>query len=221
MDRILRCGFLLGTIVAFAARLVFASSPSRTHRDALWAPPNIVIDDKDAKPTLPKEMIRGLHVGTTSIIFNETARDSAQKALGGTVGMEGDAGDWEAWLCYHGRNSHGRWILWLLSSELDNDNVSGILWMRLSANESVDSRCKLISGEDAVTLPILLEPGMSESDLRLTLGKPTFASQNIREYLHEHHEIVDHRDFTVTNDIDMIIEDGAVRSIQVWRDSVN
>jgi hypothetical protein len=166
-------------------------------------------------------MINRLQVGSTAIVLNETSRAAAQKLLGGTVGIHGDGGDWEAWLCYHGRNSRGPWILWLSSSEVDNENVDGFLWMRPSANESVDSRCKLIPGDNPVRLPIALQPGMRESEVRQVLGKPTLASDNLLEYSHEHHKTINQLDFTVTNDVNVVFDNGTARLIQVWRSEIN
>jgi len=166
-------------------------------------------------------MIGKLQVGSTPIVLNETSRAAAQKTLGGTEGTRGDAGDWEAWLCYHGRNSNGRWILWLLSSEVDNENVSGFQWMQLSPGQLPDHRCKLIPGDRPVSLSIAILPGMSESEARRVLGKPTLVSGNLLEYSHEHDQSINQLNYTVTNDVNLVLERGRVRSIQVWRSVIN
>jgi hypothetical protein len=143
------------------------------------------------------------------------------RLLGGTVGTRGDAGDWEAWLCYYGRNSNGRWTLWLLSSEVDSENVSGFQWMQLTPGQIPDHRCNLIPGDSPVRPSIAIQPGMSESEARRSLGKPTLFSGNLLEYSYEHNQIIDQLDYTVTNDVNLVLERGKVRSIQVWRSVIN
>lgn len=137
------------------------------------------------------------------------------------MGEQGDAGDWEAWLCFHGRNPDGRWMLWLLSSEVDNENVSGFQWIQLSPGQIPDRRCKQIPGDKPIELPVAIWPGMSESEVRRVLGEPTLVSGNLLEYSHEHNETINQLDFTVTNDVNLVLERGKVRSIQVWRSCIN
>jgi hypothetical protein len=200
-----------------------AQTPSRGHgsKGVLWVPPVINLPDEHPGPGVQREMIGRLRVGSVPIILNETSRAAAQKALGGTVGIQGDAGDWEAWLCYQGHNAKGRWMLWLLSSEVDNENVSGLQWTQLSPAEAADHRCKLISGNNTVRLPDTLKLGMSAAAVRQVLGEPTLVSGNLLEYSHEHHQTIDQLDYTVANDVNLVLESGKVRSIQVWRSVIN
>ncbi len=166
-------------------------------------------------------MVGWVQVGAKTIVLNDTSRAAAQKLLGGTVGAQGDAADWEAWLCYHGRNSDSRWILWLLSSEVDNERVSGVQWMQLSPSQIPDRRCKLIPGDESVRLPIPIRPAMSQSEVQQVLGKPTLIWRNLLEYSHEHNQTIEQIEYTVTNDVNLIFESGKVRSIQVWRSVIN
>ena len=165
-------GFHLAVVIALTivSTLAQSPSPSRKSVKVLWRPPTIDLPDEHPQSTVPTEMIGKLQVASTSIVLNKTSRTEAQKALGGTVGMQGDAGDWEAWLCYHGRNSSGRWMLWLLSSEVDNENVSGFQWMQISQGQTPDRRCKLIPGENSVSVPLAIHPSLTESVARRVLG---------------------------------------------------
>jgi hypothetical protein len=223
MERLVCGAFGIAIVTALATVSLFAQAPPRSHggRQVLWAPPSIDLPDEHPDSSVPREMVGRVQVGAKTIVLNGTSRVAAQKALGGTVGTRGDAGDWEAWLCYYGQNSVGRWILWLSSSEVDNENIDGIQWMSLSPGQNPDRRCKLIPGDKPVELPIAIRPGDSESSVRQVLGKPTLAAGNLLEYSHEHHKIINKLDFTVTNDVNVVLEAGKVRTIQVWRSAIN
>jgi len=223
MERVVHGAFGIATVIALATLPLFAQAPPRSHsgREVFWAPPSIDLPDEHPDSNVRREIVGSIQVGAKTIVLNKTPRAAAQKLLGGTVGMQGDAADWEAWLCYYGGDARGPWVLCLSSSEVDNENVDGFQWMSLSPGQHPDRRCKLISGDNAIKLPIDLRLGMSDSEVRRVLGKPTLAAGNLLEYSHEHHKIINKLDFTVTNDVNVVLEAGKVRTIQVWRSVMN
>jgi hypothetical protein len=224
MKHLLHCAAPLGVVLLLAILAGFAQAPSRSPGNKgapLWAPPKIDLPDEHPESTIPAEMIGKVQVGSTPIVLNKTPRAEAQRMLGGSAGVQGDAGDWEAWLCYHGRDAHGRWMLWLLSGEVDNENVSGFQWMQLSSGQIPDHRCKLIAGHKPVSLPIAIWPGMIEAEARRVLGRPTLVSGNLLQYSYEHDQKIEQLDYTVTNDVNLVLEKDKVKSIQVWRSEIN
>src|SRR5437868_11600688 len=79
----------------------------------VWEPP-AGLDFSSAKPTAPRELISSLQISGMNIILENTKLEAAQKQLGGTIGHRGDAGDSLHWLCLHGADRHGPWVVWLM-----------------------------------------------------------------------------------------------------------
>ena len=211
----------IGLAMVLATASAIAQAPSSNHLKVLWAPPAIDLPDEHPASNSPNEIIASLSVDSKPIVLNRTSRAMALSALGGTEGQQGDAGDWESWLCFHGRTAQGRWMLWLLSSEVDNEDVSGFQWMLLSPGDVPDRRCKPIAGASPVKLSIPLKLGISESDARRLLGKPCLVFGNLLEFSYEHEQKNDQGTYTLTNEVDLVLNQGRIQSIRVWRSEID
>ena len=188
----------------------------------LWSPPRIGWPDELPPSTVPQEMIGTLHVADMRIILEDTALENAQKHFGGPIGSRGDAGEAEGWLCLHGSDSNGPWIFWLTSGEIDGPAIDGFQWRRLSAGEAPDRRCHTLPlGNSRIELPIPIRLGTSETEARRTLGRPTFARGKLLIFCHEHQTIIDRENYTVSNNIAVVLRDGVVWAIQVAKSTSN
>jgi hypothetical protein len=110
-----RCGAYMFVVVA---ALLQASAQSGQTPIAFWEPPAWDIPD-NLKASAPKEMVSSLSVAGYEITLEETKMDDVQQRLGGEIGSKGDAGDALEWLCFHGEDGTGEWVLWLESGEID------------------------------------------------------------------------------------------------------
>jgi hypothetical protein len=107
------------------------SSSSAQSRDkveirALWEPPATIEFPGTVKANISKEMINSLRVADKSIVLDETELTDVQRDVGGTIGSRGDAGDSLHWLCSSGRTVGDKWVLWLMSGEMNGGSVGGI-----------------------------------------------------------------------------------------------
>jgi hypothetical protein len=58
---------------------------------------------------------------------------------------------------------------------------------------------------------------MSESEVLTTLGKPTSRASNSLFYFHEHKELIHNEPYDSDNSIVLILRDGAVWALEVWK----
>ena len=178
--------------------------------------------DRLPKSSVSKPIITFLRVLNVEVKLDETELKSVQNRLGGVVGSRGDAADSLQWLCYAGADRDDRWVLWLLSGEMNGGSVGGFLWRRISPSTSVDPRCGLL-GKSAITItlpkPILL--GMREPELLHVLGAPTKRQANRYLYVHQHDSksAGQKESSTSANTVSILLGDGVVRGIEVWQTS--
>jgi hypothetical protein len=203
---------LISILIATAA--AFAQS-DRT----IWQPPTLDLPDTLPHATVSKEMITKLRVGKMQVILEETPLSDAQKNLGGTIGARGDASEALQWLCFHGSDANGRWVLWLESNEMDGGNVNGFAWQRIAAKAIIDRRC----GAQAIKieLPIQLAIGLTESEVRGILGTPTTEYRDTLVFDHEHQETIRNEPFTASNTVYVELRSRIVWSVQVWKTTSN
>jgi hypothetical protein len=210
---ILAASLLAASCLAQHANSASAEGPA-------WEPPNIEWPEELPRATIPNPMITSLSVASTRIILEKTSLTDARKHLGGVVGHRGDAGESLSWLCLHGTDADGRWILWLESSEVDGGDVSGFQYRRLSAGTTVDSRCREFGNiRHAIKLPVPLRLGMTESQVRGVLGLPTVTQGHTLIFDHEQKHAIHDVNFTLSNTVAVVFADGIASAIQVW--SVN
>jgi len=174
------------------------------------------------RPTVSKEMIGALRVANMPIVLEETKLEDAQKRFHGAFGDSGDAGDALGWLCLHGSNKDGPWILWLTSSEIDGPGIGGFQWRRRSLHETPDRRCsKLPEGKGGIELPIPLHLGMTEADVQKVLGRPTVTRGKTLFFCHEHKRVIRKENYTVSNGVAIVLRDGVVLAIEVAKTTSN
>jgi hypothetical protein len=209
----LRCALLILACAAFAQTVEHSNSQSRL----VWEPPEWNFP-QDLKASVPKEMFSTFRVSSYDITLEETSIDSVQKHLGGKTGQRGDAGDALKWLCFHGEDTVGRWVIWLESGEIDGGYVGSFQWRRLSDQDVLDSRCHALGG-DAVNLPMSLRLGTRKAEVLKSLGQPTSRDTERLIYLHEHEGTIRGKPFTTSNIVMVTIRNGLVWAIQASKTS--
>jgi hypothetical protein len=187
----------------------------------VWEPPTIDWPDSPSPATIQMEMIVALKVADFPIILEKTELEAAQRRFGGTIGSRGDAGDAEGWLCLYGRSAKGRWMLWLTSTEMNGPSIGGFQWRRLSPNESPDRRCSTIPKGSGIKLPIALHLGMSEQEVRRILGRPTFVRGKVLIYCHDHSQLIDGATYDASNNVALVLRNGAVWVIKASKTTSN
>lgn len=201
--------------VIFFVSLTFSqnTNPIKQARN-LWEPPTWQFPE-NIKASVPKEMISALHVTGFEVRLEETTMKDAQRHLGGEIGTKGDAAEALKWLCYHGRDDHSPWVLWLESGEMDADYVGTFQWQRLTSDE-VFAHCREVSGPaPIVTLSVSLGLGANEADVLTTLGPPSFGNDKSLIYFHEHDLMVRGKPYTASNVVAIHLRNGLVWAILV------
>jgi hypothetical protein len=210
MNRIVIAVLLAATAAAFAQS-----------DGIVWQPPPLTLDLPDALPhaTISKQMITKLRVAKKQVILEETPLNDVQKYLGGTIGQRGDASEALQWLCFHGADAKGRWVLWLESDEMGGGNVDGFAWQRIAEKATLDRRCRTQAVE--IELPIQIALGLTEPEVRGKLGTPTAKHRNTLIFVHEHQETIRNEPFTASNTVYVELRSGVVWTVQVWRITSN
>jgi hypothetical protein len=144
-----------------------------------------------------------------------------QVMFGGTIGHVGDAGEWFQWLCLHGADDTGPWVLWLESGEIDGPYVGGFEWARVPRSSQFDERCAALPDASKVELPIQLRLSTPEASVLQLLGQPTFRKGNVLAYEHEHNETIRGEPFISDNGVYVGIREGVVWAINVWKTTSN
>jgi hypothetical protein len=176
------------------------------------------MSDALPKATVSKEMTGQLRVSGMTIVLEKTDMRDVQRRFGGTLGQEGDAGDYLQWLCVRGGDATGPWVLWLESGEMNAGTVGSFQWRRLTRAVKFDERCGSVSQNDnAVELPIALGLDISESKVLRTVGQPTARQRNTLLYVHEHEESDQNQPFTILNTLSVVVTNGRVSAIEVLK----
>ncbi len=201
------------------AALLAITSAAFAQSAGIWQPPTLDLPDRLPQATVSKEMITKLRVAEMQIILEETPLNDVQKNLGGVIGSRGDANEALQWLCFHGSDAKGRWVLWLESSEMGSGNVDGFAWQRMAEKATLDSRC--LTQDVEIDLPVRLAIGLTESDVLGCLGTPTAKYRNTLIFDHEHQETVRNEPFTSSNTVYLELRSGVVWAVQVWKTTSN
>jgi hypothetical protein len=185
---------------------------------AIWTPPSAVDFPNSMKATVPGEMITSLNVSGLPVVLEESELEMVRKHAGGTIGHSGDAGDALSWLCYHGTDPQGDWVLWLMSSEIDGGAVGGFRWQRVRHAADVDGKCQTLpEGRSSVQLPVALQFGIAEAAVLDALGQPSSKLGNVLLYLHEHEVTIHNTPYTAMNTVAVILQGRVVWAIEVWK----
>jgi hypothetical protein len=193
------------------------NTPPSSRTRVAWQPPRW--DDllnELPTATVPKEMVGAFRVSNFPIEFEQTKIDDVRTRLGGIIGHKGDAGEYREWLCFHGKNSEGRWVLWLENGEIDGGRVGSFRWERLPTNAELDQRCRILQRKaGGIVLPISLRLGTTEKEVLKTLGTPTVRRGDRLIYIHEHDETIRGEPFTSNNIVEVRLRGGTVCAIEV------
>jgi hypothetical protein len=173
-------------MLASSAFAQAVSQPSSHTARSIWEPPEWNFP-QDVKATIPKEMVSTFRVSGNDITLEKTSMKEVQQRLGGVIGEKGDASDASEWLCFHGADALGGWVLWLENGEIDGGSVGSFQWQRRSNRDILDIRCPtLTKAGSVVQLPLSLQLGAKSSDVLKSLGPPTSKTDESLIYLHEH-----------------------------------
>jgi hypothetical protein len=173
-------------LLASSALTQTVSQPVTHAARSIWEPPEWNFP-QDVKATVAKEMVSTFRVSGYDITLEETSMNDAEQRLGGAIGKKGDAGDALEWLCFHGADAVGGWVLWLESGEIDGGSVGSFQWQRLSNRDVLDIRChSLRNVGSAIELPLSLHLGAKSSEVLRSLGPPTLRTDGRLIYLHQH-----------------------------------
>lgn len=218
----------LGTYILLAVALTTVVLQGDDHSTAdakesvVWAPPQFWYPKIFPKPTVPKELVGHLRVGNVNILLEETPIKDVQAHLGGVIGHRGDAAEYLEWVCVHGSDEIGQWVLWIEGGEIHGGTVGGFRWQRATPSARFDNRCAVLpKTDDRITLPISVGLGTTETDLFQALGKPTTMEGDNLLFAHEHDETIRGEPYTSDNNVSIFLRRGVVWAMQVWKTTVS
>jgi hypothetical protein len=173
---------LIFTVANFTA-IIYAQSKS------IWEPPNLGVQSmaETEHPSGVQDLVSKIAIGSFNVVLEKTSLEHVGTHFSASIGHSGDAGESLEWVCLHGQDRLGQWILWIESGEIDGPAVGGFLLMRRSANNRLDNRCKPVD-DGSISLPISLSLGMSRAQVVAALGPPT--SQSGSHLFYYHHRVV-------------------------------
>src|ERR1700751_2191855 len=92
------------------ASSAFTQTVNHHNIHRLWEPPAREVLE-NTKATVPKEVLSSIRVANYDIMLGKTGMEDVQGRLGGEIGKRVDASDTSEWLCFHGADAIGKWIL--------------------------------------------------------------------------------------------------------------
>lgn len=203
------CRYRLVLILSLACD---ALTQTQARHQRLWEPPDWHFQ-QNIKKSVPKEMLSSLQISGYPIQLEKTSLADVEKHFGGKIDARGDAGDAVQWLCFHGSDASGNWVLWLESGEIDGGDVGSFEWRRVSAEAEMDHRCVALGGQPQLPLPLHL--GMELVEVVKTLGQPSWQSPQRVIYMHEHEEIINGERYDSSNIVMLRVRSGVVWAIAV------
>jgi hypothetical protein len=163
-------------------------------------------------------MARQLRVSDMTVVLEKAKMTEVERHFGGTLGNEGDAGNYLEWLCLRGGDASGPWVLWLESDEIDAGYVGSFQWRRVTRGAKFDERCALLpKADDRVGLPIALDLSTSEAKLLHVLGQPTSRQGNTLLYVHEDEALDNKKPVKELNTVSVVIRNRRVWAIEVLK----
>jgi hypothetical protein len=179
----------------------------------IWAPPFVQLPPEWPHSTIQKPIITRITVADFPIQLEDTELDVVAKHLNVTTGHQGDASEFLAWLCLHGKDKEGPWGLWLTSGEIDGPMIEGFQLQRLTTSAALDSRCRSLNDSSrSISLPIPIHLGMTESQVQAVLGKPSSRFGDASIYVHEHGLQLHGEPYTAGNSVILSYKNG-----ELWR----
>jgi hypothetical protein len=158
-------------------------------------------------------MIASLKIDGANIKLENTNLADMHRRFGSVIGQSGDASEFLAWLCLHGSDPSGPYVLWLTSGEINGPAIGGFTWQHLERGAHPDPRCHALSPAAAVHLPIPIRLGMTQSAIEKLLGPPSARQGGIVMYIHEHNLTLHNLPYTSTNTVEVDYKNGVVSAI--------
>ena len=210
------------TLLLSVIFFIVASAASEAGQ-SFWEPLGVVPSLAPLpRPSVSREFITRLRVANSNVILEKTTMKEVQARLGGTVGHRGDASESLDWICFHGTDLSGRWVLWLESGEIHGDTVGAFELRRIPPSAILDDRCGVLpSPNSRVILPVALQLGAREAQIVQALGAPTVKRGDVLVYLHEHQETIRRQVFSASNVLAVFVRGGVVEAIEVWKTTVS
>ena len=209
-------------LIACAASAQSRATAATEAGPLIWEPPTINIAKQLPPAASPKPIITMLRIGRIDISLEDTELSAAEKSLGAKVGRRGDASQYVAWLCFHGKDSNGRFALWLESSEIAGGVIDGFAVRRIPSTATPDRRWRVLQPDETVmTAPIQVHLGMTKAQVLKVMGQPTAIDGNILIFEHEHNETIRGEPFTADNTVYAQLDNGIAARIQVWKDTTD
>lgn len=202
---------------------LFVTAIANGQANPLWEPPRIGVQSIVEQPTGALDLVSKITIGPFQVALEDTPLEEVGTHFSASIGHVGDAGESLAWVCLHGQDRIGQWVLWIESGEIHGPMCGGFLLMRRTANSQLDSRCKPVA-DGRISMPILVRLGMSRAQVVAALGPPT--SQSGSHLFYYHHRIVTlspkagvaPEPFDMNNTLYIRLNSGnKVDAFQVWR----
>jgi hypothetical protein len=205
----------LGSVAV--AIVLIAALPGRAQQrmesgHTLWEPPRVEWPTKEIRGPV----IHRISVGGFPNVLNQTPLGDAKRTLGGTIGSGGDAGNAEAWLCFHGSDESGTWIFWLTSIEIDGDTVGGFTWKHVETGTTIDSRCRNLRGSNPIRLQLPLHIGMTRAEALKILGDRASVGHSEMVNMRRVQKVIDGTQYTISNGIEVALRKGAVVQVAAF-----
>jgi hypothetical protein len=211
-------------MLKFFSILIFTAANltaiARGQATPIWEPPSIGVPfiPETEHPSGAQELVSEIAIGSFNVVLEKTLLEQVGTHFRAFTGHSGDAGESLDWVCLHGQNRIGQWILWIESGEIHGQTVGGFLLLQRTANDKLDSHCKSVENA-RISLPIPLSLGMSRAQVVAALGPPTSQSGSHLFYYHLNPEAGDAAE-TLTRVSTLYIRlngRNEIDALQVWR----
>lgn len=180
-----------------------------------WEPPNIGSGGADPVGSVAAELIPKIGIGDVQVILDITPLLDVVSRFKAQPGHRGDANDSLDWICLHGKNARGGWILWLESGEIHVNRIGAFQLRRLEPNQRVDARCRIVNA--VLQIPSELRLGMSREEVRRMLGG-SIGAQATSSYVYERE---DPNGVTVESIVTVAFTENVVVAFEVWKTETN
>ena len=217
----------VAVFLLFCAIATFApaqASSQEQREPVVWKPQLLYkfTDETPFRATVHREMIANLRISDVTVSLEaDSQMEILRQKFGGEIGAEGDAAESLRWLCLHGSDAGGPWVLWLESDEIDGPYIGGFQWSRVPRSSQFDRRCAALPDSTTIELPDNLRLDIAESDVRRILGKPSIGKGSAWIYEHEHDETIRGEVFNSSNTVVVQIRDGRLWAIKVNKSTTN
>jgi hypothetical protein len=168
-----------------------------------------------------RELVTSLRVADFTVVLEETKLADVRSRLGGSIGQRGDASGALEWLCFHGRDNRGSWVLWLESGEIHGRTVGAFQLRSIDASAQVDKRCPLLDATRAIEVASGIRLGLARAKTIEILGRPTKSAGDTLLYAHEHRDGTRGQPATASNRLIIRFRNEILDAVDVWKMTVS